>query len=412
MKITQRIVSAALAGLMLLSLAGCIYPADGEATPTPGTEATPTPEPTATPAGGEETHDPSIPLNEDGTVALVETEDVVQKLLGFPRDTVLMTVNGVDVTAEDYLYCLSYSTENVCGILYTDMSQVDWDMQLAEGITLESYITDSAVETATFYAVIRAKAAAEKIEVGAEEAAELDAYIKEVIESLGGTEEYGLRLQLLGISDGGFRALNEVSILYDGLESKLFGAAEPTEEELIKFAEETADALMAKHILIKTVDDNKQPLPGEELAKAKALAEDILKQLRESSDPISLFDQLMNQYSEDGRDANGELYSKNGYLFGPNEMVAEFEDGTRALEYNEISGLVESEFGYHIILRLPPVNDEVRAAWKSEQMNNEVSKWVGAAQVDTEKKFSEITPKGYYEAIAAYREELAAQAEG
>ena len=32
-------------------------------------------------------------------------------------------------------------------------------------------------------------------------------------------------------------------------------------------------------------------------------------------------------------------------------MVAEFEEATEALEFGEISGIVESDYGYHIILR-------------------------------------------------------------
>lgn len=409
MKITKRIFCGGLALVLALGLAACGPTGEGDPTPTPtpGTEATPTPDPgMSTPAPTaqptEEVTDPS---------ALVETEDVVQKLLGFPRDTTLLTVNGTPVTAEDYLYYLAYATESVCGALYESMDEVDWD-SMVEDVPLQTYITDSAVETATFYALIRAKAAENGVEVSTEDQAKLDMDIADVIANLGGEDEYALQLQMRGISDQGFRALNEVNVLYDGLEQKLFGSQIPSDEELAKFAEETADAMMAKHILIKTVDDANQPLPEEEIAAAKTQAEDLLAQLRASDDPLTLFDKLMNEYSQDGRYEDGTLVSADGYLFGPGNMVPEFENGTKALDYYEISDLVESRFGYHIILRLPPVTDEVREGWVIAQMNDQVTQWMAAAQVDTTEEFSQVEPKGYYELLDAYRTELVPPEEG
>ena len=48
-----------------------------------------------------------------------------------------------------------------------------------------------------------------------------------------------------------------------------------------------------------------------------------------------------------------------GYTFGDGQMVQEFEDGTRALEEYALSDIVESSYGYHIILRKPL--DEAKA---------------------------------------------------
>jgi parvulin-like peptidyl-prolyl isomerase len=42
-----------------------------------------------------------------------------------------------------------------------------------------------------------------------------------------------------------------------------------------------------------------------------------------------------------------------GYLFQSGEMVAEFEDATAALEIGQVSGIVETTYGYHIIYRIP-----------------------------------------------------------
>ena len=52
------------------------------------------------------------------------------------------------------------------------------------------------------------------------------------------------------------------------------------------------------------------------------------------------------------REVTGLESSPDGYVFSAGKMVEAFESATRSLEPGQLSGIVESEFGYHIILRL------------------------------------------------------------
>ena len=61
------------------------------------------------------------------------------------------------------------------------------------------------------------------------------------------------------------------------------------------------------------------------------------------------FDPLLTIYGEDP----GMAANPGGYLFGPGDMVAEFEAGTKALQPGQISQPIQSSYGWHIILRLP-----------------------------------------------------------
>lgn len=103
----------------------------------------------------------------------------------------------------------------------------------------------------------------------------------------------------------------------------------------------------AKHILIMPDEEAED----QELAhdEALAFAEDLLRQINESDDPETTFDELMNEYSQD----TGLAENPDGYTFGEGTMVQEFYDATLALEIGDISEPVESEHGFHIILRLP-----------------------------------------------------------
>ena len=108
---------------------------------------------------------------------------------------------------------------------------------------------------------------------------------------------------------------------------------------------------MAKHILFKTTDDDGNALPDEEKAAKYKSAEAALAQLdaADPSDVPGLFDTLMNEDSED----SGLALFPDGYLFQSGDMMTEFEDAVTGLEEGQYSGIVETSYGYHIIMRLP-----------------------------------------------------------
>ena len=76
--------------------------------------------------------------------------------------------------------------------------------------------------------------------------------------------------------------------------------------------------------------------------------ESVAKELLERLKKGESFAKLAEQYSIDGsRRRGGDL----GF-FGRGVMVKPFEDAAFALQKGEISGLVKTQFGYHIIKRL------------------------------------------------------------
>ena len=95
----------------------------------------------------------------------------------------------------------------------------------------------------------------------------------------------------------------------------------------------------AAHILITVA---KQATDAEKQA-AQAKAEKVLQQVRQSP---AQFAALAKQYSQDpGSAANGGDLG----MFGRGAMVKPFEDSVFSLKVGEVSGLVQTDFGYHII---------------------------------------------------------------
>lgn len=107
-------------------------------------------------------------------------------------------------------------------------------------------------------------------------------------------------------------------------------------ENLPKFVREPE--VKASHILIK-VAPNATP---DERTKAKKKAEEVLEQIKKGED----FAKAAKEYSDDPGTKNegGDL----GF-FPAGKMVPQFSQAAFALKPGEISGIVESPFGFHII---------------------------------------------------------------
>jgi peptidyl-prolyl cis-trans isomerase D len=97
---------------------------------------------------------------------------------------------------------------------------------------------------------------------------------------------------------------------------------------------QSPEQVRASHILLKT--------EGKDEAAVRKTAEDLLKQAKGGAD----FAQLATKHSEDEGSAK-----KGGDLdyFGRGQMVPEFEQAAFALEPGQISDLVKTQYGFHII---------------------------------------------------------------
>ena len=98
-----------------------------------------------------------------------------------------------------------------------------------------------------------------------------------------------------------------------------------------------------RHILLMTIDPaTRSPLPTNSVAAKRKQIDDLLKQVKAGGD----FAALAKQYSEDpgSKENGGELPQ-----FPRGQMVPEFETAAFALAKDQVSDVVTSPFGFHII---------------------------------------------------------------
>jgi len=153
---------------------------------------------------------------------------------------------------------------------------------------------------------------------------------------------------------------NKLRLLVDMLVNHIYGeAAENLPDEKVAAFAEVNDFLMAMHILTSKTGEFDDPL-GE--------AEKILSILNEQSgsdDFTQFFHELMHEVSED---TGGLMSYPDGYLFVKEDMVSEFSLATIGLEIGQLSGIVETDYGYHIILRIPIDYDIVPSGFSRQGM--------------------------------------------
>ena len=154
-------------------------------------------------------------------------------------------------------------------------------------------------------------------------------------------KEYGMTQEIL---EGNIREQLKLE--------RLLKVVPPTDEEIKKFYEENkakfgaAETCHARHILIKSEKDD-----SAETKKAKkAKIDGLSKQIKDGGD----FAKLAKENSDCPSKAQGGDLG----AFSRGQMVPAFEKVAFGLKTNEVSDVVETDFGYHIIqmLEYTPAN--------------------------------------------------------
>ena len=192
----------------------------------------------------------------------------------------------------------------------------------------------------------------------------------------------------LGITDEFLKEQAKLSLLIQKSQEKFYSEEKVSDSEMKKYYDEhideyKKDEVEASHILIKTTDDNNKPLSEAEQKKAKEKAEKVLKEVKAGGD----FAELAKKYSQDpGSAANGGALG----AFGKGMMVKEFEDAAFGMEPGEVSDLVKTDFGYHIIKVTDRIKETTSFGEAKEGIKEEILKNKYAEKISELQKKAKI----------------------
>lgn len=266
----------------------------------------------------------------------------------YDGSAVVATVNGTEVTWKLYYYLIGSLTSQY--INYT-MAIPDFSADMGDGTTLQDAMREALEARIKYYTV--AITEAENRGLTDTVNAEVDEQWNSIVEQYGGVDALMEAMESAYLDEPTYRMLLTSNAAFNAIMVDSYGTAgeKLTDGDVLTWANDN-NYLHCKHILFLTQNDDGTDKTDEEKAEIRKEAEATLKELRTLEDDreamIARFDELMAD-----ADDPGMTTFPDGYTFTSNQMVQEFEDGTRALEEYEISDIVESSYGYHIILRLP-----------------------------------------------------------
>lgn len=335
-------------------------------------------------------------------------EGMSYEVCGVSPDAVVASVDGNGATADLITYWIGYNATYLNSYMqYYGGGALDWDYVMSDGTAMPDYVKNDVLTTVKQELVIENLAEKYGVELTDEQLSAMESDEQGFIEQYGGEEGFDAELAKLGLRRETYERITRTNYLYQDL-YKLYltegSALYASNEDLAAYAA-AQGYITADHILLTTVDTaTGEALSDEQKAEKKALAEELAEKLKNytGDDLASYFAELADEYSEDP----GRASNPTGYTFTTGSMVQEFEDAAYALDEGAVSDIVESRFGYHILLRLPLDKAAAAETVREDYFSNFIDEQMDKAKTATSAEYDKLDAKALYEAI------VAAQAEG
>ncbi len=204
---------------------------------------------------------------------------------------------------------------------------------------------------------------------------------EQLVEEVGGQEQFDELLEQSGLSEADLQAEIRNLAVRERVQEHLTADIEVSDAEVEEFyeaqREQRYEQVEARHILLETEDE----------------AHDVIERI---DDGESFADLARDLSIDPGSGAEGGDLG----AFGRGQMVPEFEEAAFDVEIGEVTGPVESQFGFHVIevtgridQELAEVEDDIRDELSQEQAGGAMGEWFGellrAADVTVNPRFGE-----------------------
>lgn len=257
---------------------------------------------------------------------------------------VCATIDGQKIYSGDFEPFLNYVKMQVANT-YDSTAENFWDTKMIDGDTARDFVYDMSFQELIRQTVISKLAEEKGITLSDDDKAAIKSSKDSLAQQFGGdTESYEYALKHEGLSDQFLDNLMTNAKYEELLYNRII--EENDESKLRSFYEN--DMVLVKHILIQIVPTQNEG-EGEQTALAKA--NEILELIKNGAN----FDELVAEHSQDP----GSTAYPSGYLVASSSSFIEaFKDASLALQVDQVSELVKTDYGYHIIKRCQHIGNE------------------------------------------------------
>jgi peptidyl-prolyl cis-trans isomerase C len=217
-----------------------------------------------------------------------------------------------------------------------------------------------------------------------------DKLLGDFLKQAGSIEGFRRQVQAMGMTPEAFtEQFTDRAIVEEVVNREVRATIPITPEQVQKFYDENPkrfeqpETVRAAHILLTTVElASKQELAPDKQKAQRALIEALLKRVRAGED----FGKLAKEFSQDpgSKERGGE------YVFPRGQMAVEFETAAFSMSVGQISDVVTTKFGYHIIkvlernaagkIEFAKVKDRVRENLQQEEADKRLPAYLEAVK--------------------------------
>ena len=294
------------------------------------------------------------------------------------------TVNGTEIS-EDTVTTTIQTLRVQSGL----EDQDTWGEFLASSSMTPESVRDQIVDSLVSQELVKQGAAELGVTV---DSSEVDQYVESMKGYFESDEAWEQALAEAGFTEESYRESIESSLLTQAVGEYFEEKAELTDEDVLDAAKTYATyydgAKRSSHVLFK-VDDTTDEAAME---AARTEAQSVLDQINGGLD----FAEAAKQYSSDTSASNGGDVGWDA----TSSFVTEYQSALDALEAGQVSGLVETQYGIHIIkctevFKAPdeitsvdqiPADflESIKSYAKSLKSNNDYTEWVDALREKAE----------------------------
>ncbi len=303
---------------------------------------------------------------------------------------VVFTVGGVDIRFDEYRYMFKYYES-----YYATYHGITSDMWEGNEENFEVFKEDVKADLIeqNFGNIVAKKY---DVALSDEDYEQVDEYMEEEKAQFETEEAFNNALAASGIKEELLRNLITSSVMCEKVYNDLYAGENarllPSDEEIKQDIKD--NYVRVYHLLISNdhfADTEGYEEADEETLKAsaKTFAEEKLAEIQAGAD---IYELAQSVGDDPGMQENTE-----GYLFTYGQMVPQFEEGAFALGVGELSGIVETYYGYHIIKRIEQDDyveqnfEAIKEQYANDYFNIEVNQILADAEIVYSEFYDDIT---------------------